>query len=110
VNALNSMVHVFLSIWYVWKNRIVRFSKPEVLVFLVVLRKLDVLVSQTGLSGFGRQNICFSCFKSCEPLVICIMYYMFTHTFVVPLGCIDIEGALLDFLKKLCKMAPIGQI
>jgi hypothetical protein len=28
---------------------------------------------------------------------------MFTHTFIAPLGCGDIEGALLDFLEKYAK-------
>jgi hypothetical protein len=39
----------------------------------------------------------------CEPLVICIIKYIFTRTFVAPLRCIDIGGALLDFLEKCAK-------
>jgi hypothetical protein len=50
----------------------------------VFLAKLDVLVCQTGLSGFDRQNIYFPCFNCCDPLVICITYYLFIHIFVLP--------------------------
>jgi hypothetical protein len=38
-----------------------------------------------------------------EPLVIYIMYYLFTHSFVAPLGRIHIGLALLDFLEKYAK-------
>jgi hypothetical protein len=39
----------------------------------------------------------------CETLVICITKYMFKHTFVAPLKCIDIWGTLLDLLEKCAK-------
>jgi hypothetical protein len=97
------MVHAFLSIWSDWRNRIVWFLKPDVLVFLVVLRKPDVLFCQIGLSDFVRQNICFSQFDFCEPPIICITYYLFTHTFIAHLKCMHIGGALMDFLKKCAK-------
>jgi hypothetical protein len=98
--CLECVMYVFLSIYSIWKNRMVRFSKPDV---PVLLTKSDVLICQTGLPGFVRQNICFSCFNFCELLVMCIMNYLFTHTFVAPLGCIDIGEALLDFLEKSVK-------
>ena len=47
-------LNVVLSICCVWKNRRVRFSKPDGPVFLV---NPDVPVCQTGVSGFGRHNI-----------------------------------------------------
>jgi hypothetical protein len=62
----------FFLICYVWKNQTIRFHKPDVLVFVVLLTKSDVPVSQIGLSGFDRQNICFYCFNFREPLAICI--------------------------------------
>jgi hypothetical protein len=85
--CLESMVYVFLSICFVWKNWMVQFSKPDVSVFLA---KPDVPIFQTGVSGLGRKNICFSCFNFCETLVMCITYYWFTHIFVAPHRCIDI--------------------
>jgi hypothetical protein len=56
-------VHVFFVNMICLKKRLVQFSKPDGLVVLVVLRKPDVLVCQTRLSGFDRQNICFSQFN-----------------------------------------------
>jgi hypothetical protein len=47
-------------------------EKMDCPVFVLLLTKLDDPVSQTGLSSFGRQIICFSCFNFHEPLVICI--------------------------------------
>jgi hypothetical protein len=70
------------------------------LVNMLCLEKLDDPVCQIRLSDFGRQNICFSYFIFCEPLVMCITYYLFTHTFVAPP-----ENSL-----KMYKMASIGQI
>jgi hypothetical protein len=78
-------------------------ENPEVSVLVVLLTKLDVPVLQTGLSSFDRQSIYFSYFNYCYSLVICITYYLFTHTFVAPFGCIDIGGALSVFLKKCAK-------
>jgi hypothetical protein len=76
-------------------------GKSDVPVFLA---KLDIPVYQTRLSDFGRHNICFFCFNCCDPLVICISYYMLTLTFVALHGCIYIPGgALLDFLEKCAK-------
>jgi hypothetical protein len=45
---------LFLVDMFVWKKSEVQFSKSE---GSVLLAKSDVLVCQTGLSGFGRQNI-----------------------------------------------------
>jgi hypothetical protein len=99
LNASNSMINGVLLICRVWKNRRFWFYKPEVPVFVVLLIKPDIPVFQTGLSGFDKQSICFS-FNFSELLIICITYYLFTHTFVAPLGCTDIGGALLDFHEK----------
>jgi hypothetical protein len=44
------------------------------------LTKPDGLVYQIKLSGFGRLSICYSNFICCYPPVMCITYYMFTHT------------------------------
>jgi hypothetical protein len=93
LNAWNSMMSVALLICCVWKYRRFRFYKPNVLALVVLLTKSDVPVFQTGLSDFSRQSICFSWFNYCYSLVICITYYLFRHTFVTPLGCIDIGGA-----------------
>jgi hypothetical protein len=87
------VVNVFLSLMYC-------LEKSEV---SVLLAKLDVPNYQIGLFGFGRQNICFFCFNFCKPLVMCITFYFFTHTFVSPLRCIDIGGGILDFLEKSVK-------
>jgi hypothetical protein len=64
------------------------------------LEKPEVPVCQIELFSFGRQNICFSCFNFCEALIICIMYYLFTHIFIAPLGCIDIRELYWIFLKN----------
>jgi hypothetical protein len=42
----------------------------------------------------------FNCY---DPLVMYITYYMFTHKIVALIGCIDIGGALLDFLERCAK-------
>jgi hypothetical protein len=47
--------------------------------------------------------ICFSYFICCDSLIMCITYYMFTHTFIAPLGCIYIDEALLGFFEKCAK-------
>jgi hypothetical protein len=73
------------------------------LALMYCLEKPEVPVCQIELFSFGRQNICFSCFNFYEALIMCITYYLFTHIFVEPLGCIDIRGALLDFLEKCAK-------
>jgi hypothetical protein len=85
------------------KNRSFRFYKPDVFVLVVLLTKLDGPICQIELSDFDRHNICFSCFNCCDSLVMCITYYLFTHTIVAPLGCVHVGGALLDFLKKCTK-------
>jgi hypothetical protein len=64
------------------------------------LEKLNASVCRIGVFGFGRQNIRLFFINCCEPLVMCIMYYLFTHTFVAPHRCIDIVGALLDFFNE----------
>jgi hypothetical protein len=86
--------------WCMFSCHYALSGKPDI---PILLAKPDVLIYQTGVSSFGRHNICFSCFNCCEPLVICITYYLFTHTFVPPHECINIEGALLDFLEKCAK-------
>jgi hypothetical protein len=68
----------------------VQFSKLDVLVFLAKPKCL-VLADRTYVSF----NI-----NCCESLVMCITYYMFTHTFVAPHRCIDIEELSWIFLKN----------
>jgi hypothetical protein len=105
------MVHVFLSIWSVWKNRIVQFSKPDGSVVLVVLRKLDVPVCQTGLSGFDRQNIFFSQFNFVVNHLSCASRISCSHThFCCTLWIHTYRGTSIGFPWKMCKMASLGQI
>jgi hypothetical protein len=43
-------------------------------------------------------------FNCCDPPIMCNTYYMFTHTKLLHfIGCIDIGGALLDFLERCAK-------
>jgi hypothetical protein len=81
-------------------------GKSDVPVFLA---KLDIPVYQTRLSDFGRQNICFFCFNCCDPLVICISYYMLTLTFVALHGCIYIPGVLSWIFLKNVQNDIFGQ-
>jgi hypothetical protein len=67
-------------------------EKPKV---LILLAKPDYLV----LADKTYDSFSLNC---CEPLVMCITYYLFTWTIVAPLGCIDI-GVILDFLEKCAK-------
>jgi hypothetical protein len=62
-----------------------RLEKPDVPVFVVLLTKSDAPIFQTGLSSFGRLSICFSNFIYYHSLVICITYYLFTHTLLLHL-------------------------
>jgi hypothetical protein len=64
------------------ENWNIQFSKPECLIL--------------------TDNICFSCFNCCEPLVMCITYYLFTHICCTP-RMHRYRGALLDFFEKCAK-------
>jgi hypothetical protein len=67
------MISVVLLICYVCKNRIARFYKLDVPVFIVLLTKPDDLISQIGLSDFDRLSICLSNFICCDSIVMCII-------------------------------------
>jgi hypothetical protein len=62
----------------------IRFPKPDYLV----------------LADLAYVALNFNC---CDPPVMCITYYMFTHKIVALIECIDIGGALLDFLERCAK-------
>jgi hypothetical protein len=81
VRCLEYVMCVYLLICPIWKNQTVPFSKLD----------CPVLSDRT----YASLNLNF-----CEPRVMCITYYLFTHTFVAHLRYIHIGGALLDFLEN----------
>jgi hypothetical protein len=108
--CLRWMVHVFFVNMICLKKRLVQFSKPDGLVVLVVLRKPDVLVCQTRLSGFDRQNICFSQFNFLWTTHH-MHHVLLVHThFCCTLQMHTYRGNSLRFPWKMCKMASLDQI